>query len=163
ADQPGGWFYFQILATALPPWTALVVGRLIDDVRAVWRGGRLDTLEVLLWAWTAAVVGFFSLSTFKLDHYVFPAAPALCVVSTLEQRKVVPEVARWVSARAHSGDRIASFRLNRWNPAFRFYVDRSMTFLEDPAEAATFFSEPGSFYCVMRRSAYDEFVAKGVP
>jgi hypothetical protein len=38
-----------------------------------------------------------------------------------------------------------------------------MTFLEDPAEAATFFSEPGSFYCVMRRSAYDELVAKGVP
>ena len=27
-----------------------------------------------------AVVGFFTLSTFKLDHYVFPAAPALCLL-----------------------------------------------------------------------------------
>jgi 4-amino-4-deoxy-L-arabinose transferase-like glycosyltransferase len=263
AGQPGVWFYFQILATGLLPWTALIVGRLIDDVRAVWRGERLDTLEVLLWAWTGAVVGFFSLSTFKLDHYVFPAAPALCVLCArawvdlrtagdrsrheaasvglhlagplmvavglgfgyllivrldlpstallipaalticgagmtvllnlrggrparvpwfviaasiftygglivfvlpaLEQRKVVDDVALWVSARAQPDDRVASFRLNRWNPTFRFYVDRPTTFLEDAGEAATFFSAPGRFYCVMRRSAYDEFAAKGIP
>jgi 4-amino-4-deoxy-L-arabinose transferase-like glycosyltransferase len=35
---------------------------------------------VLLWAWTIAVVGFFTFSRFKLDHYVFPAAPALCLL-----------------------------------------------------------------------------------
>src|SRR5262249_38556155 len=81
ANQPGVWFYFQILATGLLPWTALIVGRLVDDIRAAVRGERLDTLEILLWSWTGAVVGFFSLSTFKLDHYVFPAAPALCILS----------------------------------------------------------------------------------
>ncbi len=79
-NQPGPWFYFQVLAAGLLPWTGLLIGRLIDDARAVWRGERLDTLEVLLWTWTLAVVGFFTLSTFKLDHYIFPAAPALCLL-----------------------------------------------------------------------------------
>ena len=80
ANQPAPWFYFQVLAAGLLPWTGLLVGRLVDDVRAVGRGERLDTFEVLLWTWTLAVVGFFTLSTFKLDHYVFPAAPALCLL-----------------------------------------------------------------------------------
>ena len=64
-----------ILAAALLPWTGLLIGRLIDDVRAIRRGERLDGVETMLLGWTLAVVGFFTLSTFKLDHYVFPAAP----------------------------------------------------------------------------------------
>jgi len=79
-NQPRPWFYFQILAAGLLPWTGLVVGRLVDDVRAAFRREALDTVEVLLWSWTAAIVGFFTASTFKLDHYVFPAAPALCLL-----------------------------------------------------------------------------------
>ena len=79
-NQPGFLFYFQILAAGLLPWTGLLIGRLVDDVRAIRRGESLDGLEVMLWSWTAAVVGFFTLSTFKLDHYVFPAAPALCLL-----------------------------------------------------------------------------------
>jgi 4-amino-4-deoxy-L-arabinose transferase-like glycosyltransferase len=62
------------------PWTGLLIGRLIDDVRAWTRGESVDGVETMLWAWTPAVVGFFTLSTFKLDHYVFPAAPALCLL-----------------------------------------------------------------------------------
>ena len=261
-NQPGVWFYFQILATFLLPWTPVVAGRLLDDVRGALDGSRPDTFEVLLWSWTIAVVGFFSFSTFKLDHYIFPAAPALCivcarawddlrtgdqrkhaaarvglhlvgplllavglgfgyllierldlpraamfipgaialcgaamtvmlnlrggrpggvpwlssvaaivayaglivfVVPALEQRKVVHDVALWVAQQAEVGDRIASFRLNRWNPAFRFYVDRPMTFLEDSGDAAAFLSGSGRFYCVMRRRAFDEFAAKGIP
>jgi 4-amino-4-deoxy-L-arabinose transferase-like glycosyltransferase len=263
ANQPGFGFYLQILAAALLPWTGLLVGRLVDDVRAVLRRERIDGVETMLWAWTLAVVGFFTLSTFKLDHYVFPAAPALCllcarawsdvradqtatntrasrvglyvigpflvavglgvgyllttrlelpwgavmvpialtvagagvtarvnvrgarpprvpwlvlvamgatyaglilfVLPALEQRKVVPDVAQWVATRAQPTDRIASFRLNRWSPAYRFYVERHIAFLEDVAEASAFFRAPQPFYCVMRRSAYDEFVAQGVP
>jgi 4-amino-4-deoxy-L-arabinose transferase-like glycosyltransferase len=262
-NQPGFWFYFQILAAGLLPWTGLLVGRLIDDVRAVGRGERLDGIEILLWSWTLAVVGFFTLSTFKLDHYVFPAAPALCllcarawtdlradqwarrnaasriglhligpflvvvgvgcgyfliarlelppsaaivpialviagasltaltnqggglpprvpwivmlalivtyagliefVLPALEQRKVVPDVAHWVASHAQPADRVASYRLNRWNPAYRFYVGRHTAFLEDPAEAAAFFKSVQPFYCVMRRTAYDEFIAQGAP
>lgn len=263
ANQPGFGFYVQILAAALLPWTGLLIGRLVDDVRAVMRGERLDGVETMLWAWTLAVVGFFTISTFKLDHYVFPAAPALCllcarawsdvradqraartsasrvglyligpvlvaaglgsgyvlmarlelpwgavvvpvaltlagagfvvrtnirrarpprvpwvglvalmvtyaglilfVLPALEQRKVVPDVAHWVATRAQPADRIASFRLNRWNPAYRFYVGRHTAFLEDTAEAEAFFRAPRPFYAVMRRGDYDELVAEGVP
>ena len=41
-------------------------------------------------------------------------------------------------------------------------VDRHITFLEDAAEAEAFFNAPAPFFCVMRRNAFDEFVAKGV-
>jgi len=261
-NQPGFSFYFQILAAALLPWTGLLVGRLIDDVRTLIRRERIDGVEVMLWAWTLAVVGFFTLSTFKLDHYVFPAAPALCllcargwsdvradrtgprhraarvgvyligpillavglgcgyflmtrlelpfgaamipvaltlagaiavlanvrralppripwvvitaliatyvglilyVLPALEQRKVVPDMAAWIAGRAQPDDRVASFRLNRWTPTYRFYVGRHTTFLEGIEEADAFFKDPQPFYCLMRRSAYDELVARGVP
>src|SRR5262249_20300272 len=60
ANQPGSWFYLQILAMGLLPWTGLVVGRFIDDVRAMARGERIDALEIVLWTWTFVVVGFFT-------------------------------------------------------------------------------------------------------
>ena len=59
----------------------MLVGRLIDDARALIRGEGLDSVETMLWGWTLAIVGFFTLSTFKLDHYLFPAAPALFLLS----------------------------------------------------------------------------------
>lgn len=261
--QPGAWFYFQILATGLLPWTGVVVGRLFDDVRSGLARNRPDPVEVLLWAWTLSVVGFFTMSTFKLDHYVFPAAPALCllcargwvdvrahphapghlgarvglhligpllaaiglgggyfliarlelppaamivpagmtiagfvvtahisvrggrpprvpsmavvammvtyagivmfVMPALETRKVVPDVARWVATQAGSGDRLATFQLNRWNTAFRFYVDRHTTMLDGPDEAIAFFNSAEPFYCVMLGPAYQEFVERGAP
>jgi 4-amino-4-deoxy-L-arabinose transferase-like glycosyltransferase len=250
-------FYLQILATGLLPWTGVLVGRLVDDVRRIARRDRLDSVEVLLWAWLVVIVGFFSLSAFKLDHYVFPAAPAACllcaralpglddeqqtaewsriglllvgpvlaaigvgvgyfvlmrlalpgvvllapiamtgagcaltasvrirrqapwvvaaamlvtylvllssVVPAVEQQKVVAEVAREIGRRAGPGDSVASYRLNRWAPSFRFYVDRRTTFLDDPDAAAAFFAASPSFYAVMLKQGYDELVARGVP
>ncbi len=260
--QPNFYFYFQILAAGLLPWTGLIVGRLFDDVRNRLRGERLDTVQVLLWSWTAAVIAFFSFSTFKLDHYVFPVAPALCIVCArtwfdlrvdrfaprhagarlglhllgtilvavgvgcgfflvarlelpagaiavpialtvagcaltalvnvrgglpprvpwivlsaitityfgivafvmpaLEHRKVVDDIAQWVAADSSSA-RLATFRMDRWNPTFRFYSGRHVTFLEDAAAARTFFDDKAPFLCLMRKSAFDEFVAQGVP
>lgn len=261
--QPGLWFYFRILAAGLLPWTGLLVGRLFDDVRRAIRRAPLDVFEILLWSWTIAVIGFFTFSRFKLDHYVFPAAPSLCllcarayadvrnapgdplnsgaraglylvgpllvavgtgvgyfvfmrlelprpaivvpavltaagifitiranlphvgpprvpyiavgamavtyagivlwVLPALEERKVVPDQARWVASHASATDRIATYRLNRWNPAFRFYVDRHTEMLETPADARAFFEKPEPFYCAMLARAYEEFVAQGVP
>ena len=47
------------------------------------------------------------------------------VLPALEQQKVVPRCGALGRGEARSGrDRIASYRLNRWNPAFRFYVGR---------------------------------------
>ena len=81
ATSPGYGFYVQILcrrAAALdrPPrragWST--------TPRAAARRTRSTAVEMMFWAWTVAIVGFFTLSTFKLDHYVFPAAPALCLL-----------------------------------------------------------------------------------
>ncbi len=37
--------------------------------------------EFALCAWVITVIGFFSLSWFKLDTYIFPAAPAICLLA----------------------------------------------------------------------------------
>jgi 4-amino-4-deoxy-L-arabinose transferase-like glycosyltransferase len=263
ANQPNALFYIQILAVGLLPWTGLLIGRLVDDLRALKRGSSPGLAEGLLWAWTASIVGFFTVSTFKLDHYVFPAAPALCLLSArawsdvrehpnapeyrgarigaalvgpllivlglaagyyqvtrlslpatsivvpvaltcgglvitarqmmhgrplpslpwvavsavtityagvilwvmpvIETQKVVPDLAHWIAAHAQAGDRVASYRLNRWNTAFRFYVDRHTTMLEAPEEAAAFFEKSEPFYCVMLEPEYRGFLARGVP
>ena len=267
--QPGPGFYVRIVAASLLPWTGLLVGRLVDDCRAAWARRGPDTVEIVLWAWTAAILGFFSCSKFKLDHYAFPAAPALCllcarawldvrldpfapehrasavgrhlvgpllivmdavcgglmltrlalpvaaglvplalvlagvvmtwrisfrprrpapvlpwtsiaavtvvyagllvwVLPALETRKVVPDLARWVAARTKPGDRVAAYRLNRWNTAFRFYVNRHVAVLETVEDAAAFFGGPLSTegpnaYGAMLEPAYQELVARGVP
>jgi 4-amino-4-deoxy-L-arabinose transferase-like glycosyltransferase len=264
ANQPNFYFYFRILAAALLPWTGLVIGRLYDDVRAIIRREHLDPVELLLWIWTAVIVLFFTLSTFKLDHYVFPAAPSLClicarawfdvrharlspahtgsriglrliapivvaiglgcgyfliarlelsryaimvpvaltvagaslaalanvrgglpprapwivltavgityagliafVLPALERWKVMDDMGHWVAAERHAAStapRVASYRLP--NPAFRFYAEQHVTFLDGPAEARAFFDAPGPFYCLMRKPAFDGFVAQGAP
>jgi 4-amino-4-deoxy-L-arabinose transferase-like glycosyltransferase len=87
-NQPGFWFYFRILAAGLLPWTGLLIGRFVDDVRALMRGERLDSIETMLWVWSLAVVGFFTLSTFKLDHYSLSrGAGALCALRACVGRR----------------------------------------------------------------------------
>lgn len=69
-------YFLPIVAAGLLPWTPVLIGRLVDIART----RRWSSEERLLWAWNAAVLGFFSLSHFKLDHYVYPMAPALCLL-----------------------------------------------------------------------------------
>src|SRR5262249_16907732 len=85
----------------------------------------------------------------------------LFVMPALERGKVIPEMSQWVARHAGAGDRVCSFRLNRWAPAYRFYVGRHVHMLEDAAEAEAFFTKPEPFYCLMRHNAYEEFVARG--
>ncbi|HVZ23366.1 MAG TPA: glycosyltransferase family 39 protein [Vicinamibacterales bacterium] len=94
-------FYFRVLGAGLLPWTGLAIGRFWDDARAQWRERSNDAVELLLWCWTAAIVGFFTLSRFKLDHYVFPAAPALCLLCARAWTDIRPrpEGARHAGAR----------------------------------------------------------------
>jgi 4-amino-4-deoxy-L-arabinose transferase-like glycosyltransferase len=74
-------YYARIIAGGFFPWSAIAAGRAID--LALWRRDRppLQTGERMLWLWAAIVIGFFSLARFKLDHYIFPAAPALCLIA----------------------------------------------------------------------------------
>lgn len=73
-------FYARAFAGAFFPWSVVVLGRGIDVLR---RRSReiLSSEERLLWLWILVVTGFFSLARFKLDHYIFPAAPACCLIA----------------------------------------------------------------------------------
>lgn len=254
-------FYFRVLGAGLLPWTGLVIGALWDDVRA-YRARALDSTAMLLWCWTIAIVAFFTASRFKLDHYVFPAAPALCLVCArawagvrtraatpqnagsrlgaqtigpilvlagsgggyfmiarldlpnaallapmvmlvagiivtagvsfsrtrlpeipwvtltamvatyaaviiwvlpaLEQRKAIPDVARWVAGHAGPDVRVGTYRLNRWSNAFRFYVDHHTAHMDGIEEARAFFADPTPAYAVMTRQFLYELAGEGL-
>lgn len=80
-------FYARVFASAFFPWSAIVVGRGIDLLRGLRDGLRVDTEEKLLWVWTLVIVGFFSAARFKLDHYIFPAAPSCCLLAANAWRR----------------------------------------------------------------------------
>jgi 4-amino-4-deoxy-L-arabinose transferase-like glycosyltransferase len=255
-------FYVRVLAAGMLPWTGLIIGRLWDDIRA-FRARTFDSTSAVLWCWTFGILAFFTASRFKLDHYVFPAAPALCllcarawidlqarvatpgnagsrlglqtigpilvlagtgggyfmiarldlpnaaiiapivmlvagivvtarvgfgqarlpevpwvaltamvatyaavitwVLPALEQRKVVPDVARWVKERAGDGVRVGTYRLNRWTNAFRFYVDHHTTEMDGADEARAFFGNPSPALAVTTGPFADELIALGIP
>ncbi len=74
-------FYIRAFAGAFFPWSTVAVGRGIDMFRRLRKRESVETSERLLWLWTLVVLGFFSIARFKLDHYIFPAAPACCLLA----------------------------------------------------------------------------------
>ena len=74
-------FYIRAFAGAFFPWSTVVAGRGIDVIQQLRRNESLVIGERLLWVWTLVVVGFFTIARFKLDHYIFPAAPACCLLA----------------------------------------------------------------------------------
>ena len=63
------------------PWSIVVLGGAIDTVRR-WRAAiKIPPEEILLWAWIGVVFVFFSIARFKVDRYVYPAAPACCLLA----------------------------------------------------------------------------------
>jgi 4-amino-4-deoxy-L-arabinose transferase-like glycosyltransferase len=74
-------FYVRAFAGAFFPWSVVVAGRGIDVLRGMRSGASFSGSEKLLWLWILVVVGLFSLARFKLDHYIFPAAPACCLIA----------------------------------------------------------------------------------
>jgi 4-amino-4-deoxy-L-arabinose transferase-like glycosyltransferase len=256
-NQPGPTFYLQIIAVGMLPWTPVLIGRLWDRV---WTHEEpAPTVEVLLWSWVATVVTFFSASQFKLDHYVFPAAPALymlcaiawhdasdpknprtrhhgvrlglalvgpilmvagialavvmrrfelpvvawglpvawivlglaqtvggsrgrqnapaitagafglfyivavgLVLPQIERQKVVADVSRWVARRATDDTRLCSYRLNRWNNSFLFYVGRPVEMTDSADVVRGLSSAAAPLLCVMPQSAYDELRKKDI-
>jgi len=85
--QPQAWsaravdhvYYLRSFAGGFFPWSAIALARLYELLR---RRASADSSERLLWIWSIVVVGFFSLARFKLDHYIFPAAPAVCLLAS---------------------------------------------------------------------------------
>jgi 4-amino-4-deoxy-L-arabinose transferase-like glycosyltransferase len=74
-------FYARAFGGAFFPWSAVIAGRAVDLLRRRRTGLSCSTAEQLLWLWAIIVVGFFSAARFKLDHYIFPAAPACCLIA----------------------------------------------------------------------------------
>ncbi len=74
-------FFVRVAFTALFPWTIIGLASLADAWRHRYTGRRVEPRRIVLWAWIAVVFGFFSASRFKLDHYIYPIAPAVCLLA----------------------------------------------------------------------------------
>jgi hypothetical protein len=73
--------YVSTLLAGFFPWSLLMLGGGVDALRR-WRSASKPGLEeVLLWAWIAVVFVFFTLARFKVDRYLYPAAPACCLLA----------------------------------------------------------------------------------
>ena len=79
-------FYIRAFTGAFFPWSIVAGGRGVDLFQRVRRNEPIEIGERLLWLWTIVVLGFFSLARFKLDHYIFPAAPACCLLAAIGWR-----------------------------------------------------------------------------
>ena len=91
-------FYMRAFAGAFFPWSAVMIGRGIDVLRR--HAPQLDTSEALLWTWALVVIGFFSVARFKLDHYIYPAAPACCLIAAKAWRDAAAdEAGTWHATR----------------------------------------------------------------
>lgn len=83
-DVPLGAIEFVIVTVvAFLPWILAVPAGAVRVVRVVRapRAGATDRLWLLFALWAALVVGFFTVSPFKLPHYGLPAFPALALLA----------------------------------------------------------------------------------
>ena len=258
ASTSSSFHFLRVVAVGLLPWTPLLIGRAIDIARrSPW-----PTSERLLWAWAIAVVGFFSCSRFRFDHYIYPAAPALCLLAAqewtrlrtvqslsrhwgsaigaalvplmmvaaglalgililrvpldlspvvalapaaflvsgvlviaqlwrshfrpsfpvplaaamliaytlvllfalprFEEAKPVKRLAREIAVRGLEPNSVATYRMQRWNPSWHFYVRRTVRQLDEPSELESFLNESGERFCLMLRDDYEELATRDV-
>lgn len=94
-------FYLRAFLGGFFPWTIVMLGRGVDLARGRWTAVRWSTEEKLLWLWVALVLGLFSVARFKLDHYIYPAAPACCLLAAKAWHDAATErSARFLATRA---------------------------------------------------------------
>jgi len=74
-------FYGRVFLTAFLPWSPILLARIADIVRSRTSIRDLQFGEIVLFSWVLTVIAFFSFSWFKLDTYIFPAAPAVCLLA----------------------------------------------------------------------------------
>lgn len=79
-NHPEPWFYLLVLAYGFFPWVMFLPFALRNPRQLHDDQPRLRTAVVLSLAWTAAVFGFFTLATTKLQTYVLPAFMGMSVV-----------------------------------------------------------------------------------
>jgi 4-amino-4-deoxy-L-arabinose transferase-like glycosyltransferase len=74
-------FYLEMFVTVFFPWSLVAIGYLVDTLRRSVRGMRVPTSEKFLWMWIASVLILFTAARFRVDRYIFPAAPACCLLA----------------------------------------------------------------------------------
>ena len=89
-------FYARAFTGAFFPWSIVVAGRALDFIRKLRASESVETGERLLWLWILVVLGFFTLARFKLDHYIFPAAPACCIIAAHAWREAARDDDGWL-------------------------------------------------------------------
>jgi len=150
ARTGGGYFMIARLdlpnAAIIAPVAMLAAG-LVVTARVSFAHARLPEVP---WVTLTAMVATY-------------AAVIVWVLPALAQRKVVPDVARWVKGHAGDGVRVGTYRLNRWSNAFRFYVDQQTIHMDSIDEARTFFADPSPGYAVMTRQFLYELAGQGIP
>ena len=96
-DVPLGTVEFLLVTTAaFLPWALAAPAAAARALRAPWTDATAR-LWGLLALWGVVVVGFFTLSPFKLPHYGFPAFPALALLAARawdDSIEAVPESLR---------------------------------------------------------------------
>ena len=98
------WFYLPVVLSDSFPWSLLLpfAGVLAWKSRTLARrsGGEGGRLEMLLWCWIVAIVGFFSLGVGKQDLYIFPIVPAVAALGGLAIERGLADASRriWLSS-----------------------------------------------------------------
>ena len=92
-------FYLRTFLGAFFPWSLIALGGGLDEAVARLKGKPSTTPVIWLWIWMATIVGFFSVARFKLDTYIFPAAPACAILAALAwHRSASDPTQRWTRA-----------------------------------------------------------------
>ena len=88
--------YISTFFAGFFPWSIIVLGGGLDTIRR-WRASiKIPPAEILLWVWIGVVFIFFSIARFKVDRYVYPAAPACCLLAARAWMSVGENIfARW--------------------------------------------------------------------
>ncbi|HUP38515.1 MAG TPA: glycosyltransferase family 39 protein [Vicinamibacterales bacterium] len=78
---PNHTLYVSTFVAGFFPWSIVVLGGALDTIRR-WRARiTIPAEERLLWAWVGVIFIVFSIARFKVDRYVYPAAPACCLLA----------------------------------------------------------------------------------
>lgn len=79
--QSNAAFYVRAFAGGFFPWSLVTLSAGLDSLKGIRRGRMISIEEQVLWCWLLLVLGFFTAAGFKLDYYIFPGAPAACMLA----------------------------------------------------------------------------------